>query len=147
MKSTATTVDEYLNELPDARRDALSSLRKTILENLPAGYVEVINWGMITYEVPLADCPKTYNGKPLMYLALASQKNHMALYLCSLYCQPELKQELVEAYKDAKLKLDMGASCLRFKTLKNLHMPAIIKAISATSMADFIAQSKYGGKQ
>ena len=72
VRSTATTVDEYLAELPDDRRDAIEEVRETILEHLPDGFVETMNWGMITYEVPLETFPDTYNGQPLMYAALAS---------------------------------------------------------------------------
>ena len=80
MQSKANTVKQYLNELPNDRKKAISIVRQTILENLPEGYDEVMNWGMITYEVPLETYPNTYNGKPLMYAALASQKNHMSIY-------------------------------------------------------------------
>jgi uncharacterized protein YdhG (YjbR/CyaY superfamily) len=79
MYSDAKTVEKYLEELPEERRDALEAVRRTILEHLPDGYEEVMNWGMITYQVPLDVYPDTYNGKPLMYAALASQKRHMAL--------------------------------------------------------------------
>ncbi|MGI9584813.1 MAG: DUF1801 domain-containing protein, partial [Acidimicrobiia bacterium] len=81
MRSDATSVDQYLAELPDDRRAAIETVRDTILANLPDGYEEAMNWGMITYQVPLATYPDTYNGKPLMYAALASQKHHMAVYL------------------------------------------------------------------
>jgi hypothetical protein len=88
MRSEAKTAAGYLAALPPERRVALSALRKVILSNLPKGYVEAMNWGMIAYEVPLAINPRTYNGKPLMYAALASQKNHMAIYLCPIFaCQ------------------------------------------------------------
>ena len=70
MQSDAKTVEEYLASLPEDRRAALEAVRGKILENLPDGYDEVMNWGMITYEVPLETCPDTYNGKPLMYAAL-----------------------------------------------------------------------------
>ena len=72
MRSDATTVDQYLSELADDRREAIGVVRQTILENLSEGYEEVMNWGMITYQVPLETYPDTYNGKPLMYAALAS---------------------------------------------------------------------------
>ncbi len=93
MQSDATTVEEYLSGLPDSRREAIQAARNTILENLPKGYEEVMNWGMITYQVPLEIYPDTYNLKPLMYAALASQKNHMALYLTGIYISDEKRQE------------------------------------------------------
>ena len=79
MQSKANSVEQYLNELPEDRKESLSIVREAIVKNLPTGYVEVMNWGMITYEVPLETFPDTYNGKPLMYAALASQKNHMSV--------------------------------------------------------------------
>lgn len=80
MKSAAATPAQYLAELPADRKRALSAVRKTIRANLPKGYVETMNWGMICYQVPLSVCANTYNSKPLMYAALASQKNHLAVY-------------------------------------------------------------------
>ena len=85
MKSTAETVDQYIVELPEDRKEPIREIRETILDSLPEGYEEVMNWGMITYQVPLSIYPDTYNGKPLMYAALASQKNHMAVYLTGIY--------------------------------------------------------------
>lgn len=81
IQSEATTVSEYLNELDPDRRRIISEVRKTILEHLPDGYVESMNWGRISYEIPLAVYPDTYNGQPLMIAALAAHKNHYALYL------------------------------------------------------------------
>ena len=76
MRSSATTVSAYLKTLPADRRRALSAVRKVIHQHLPMGYEEAMNWGMITYQVPLRTCPDTYNGQPLMYAALASQKRY-----------------------------------------------------------------------
>jgi Domain of unknown function (DU1801) len=140
MKSEATTVEAYLMELPPDRRAAILELRKVILSNLPKGYVEAMNWGMIAYEVPLAIYPKTYNGKPLMYAALANQKNHMAVYLCSLYCVPGALEKFKASWKAGKL--DMGAACVRFKTLGDVDMDAIATVIAATPVDDFVAASK-----
>ena len=89
MQSDATSVAEYLAELPADRRAAIEAVRQTILANLPEGYEEAMNWGMITYQVPLARYPDTYNGQPLAYAALASQKNHMAVYLTGIYADDE----------------------------------------------------------
>lgn len=98
-----------------------------------------MNWGMITYEVPLAINPKTYNGKPLMYAALASQKNHMAIYLCSIYCMPGALVAFKASWK--AMKLDMGAACVRFKKLTDLDLDTIARVISSTSVEEFIAAS------
>jgi Domain of unknown function (DU1801) len=139
MKSGAATVADYLAAVPEDRRAALELLRAVILKNLPAGYVETMNWGMICYEVPLATHPKTYNGKPLMYAALASQKNHMAVYLHSLYCLKGALEEFKAGWK-AK-KLDMGASCVRFRRIEDIDLDAIARVIAATPVSEFIAAS------
>lgn len=139
MKSTATTVRAYLTELPGDRRTVIETVRTVVLANLPAGYIEAMNWGMIAYEVPLEVSGKTYNGKPLMYAALGNQKRHMALYLCGLYCKPEIKKAFEASWAASGLKLDMGAACVRFKKLDDLHLPAVEAAIGAVDMADFIA--------
>ena len=81
MRSNAKNVAEYLDELPDERQEAIEEVRQVILENLPDGYREAMDYGMIVYVVPLEVYPDTYNGQPLMYAGLASQKNHMAVYL------------------------------------------------------------------
>lgn len=138
VQSKATSVKEYLDELPDDRRQAISEIRQTILKNLPEGYEEVMNWGMITYQIPLSRYPETYNGKPLMYAALASQKNHMAVYLSAVYSSEESAQEFKEAYKETGKKLDMGKSCVRFTKLENLPLPLIGKTIAKTNVDDFI---------
>ncbi|MGH1492360.1 MAG: DUF1801 domain-containing protein [Acidimicrobiales bacterium] len=138
VSSNAETVDQYLLELPDDRREAISEVRQTIMENLPDGYVEAMSWGMISYEVPLDTYPDTYNGKPLMYAALASQKNHMAVYLTAVYGDAEVKERFVDEYKATGKKLDMGKSCIRFKTLEQLPLEVIGDAIASTPVADFI---------
>ena len=99
MRSTAATVEQYLSELPHDRREAIEPVRQVILDNLPAGYEEVMNWGMITYQVPLETYPDTYNGKPVMYAALASQKHHMSVYLTGIYIDSEAQQAFEEAYR------------------------------------------------
>ena len=84
MKSEAKTVIDYINNLPDDRKIAISDVCNIIINNLPTGIEEVINWGMIAYEIPLNVYPNTNNRQPLMYAALASQKNHMAVYLAGI---------------------------------------------------------------
>jgi len=142
MRSDATSVEDYLAGLPDDRAAALRAVRSVILDNLPDGYVEAMNWGMISYEVPLETSGRTYNGKPLMYAALASQKNHMALYVCGLYCVPGLKEGFEDAYRTAGKKLDMGAACIRFRKLDQLELDAVGEAISAVPVDAFVETSK-----
>ena len=139
MQSKATTVEDYLAELPDDRRQAIEAVRKLVLANLPDGYVEAMNWGMISYEVPLEASGRTYNGKPLMYAALGNQKRHMALYLCGLYCKPAIKKAFEAGWAKSGKKLDMGAACLRFTKLDDLHMPSVKAAVGAVGMEEFVA--------
>lgn len=137
MQSEATTVDEYLADLPEERRIAIETVRDTILENLPAGYEEAMNWGMITYQVPLDAFPDTYNGKPLMYAALASQKNHMAVYLTSVYALPGKAEEFEAAYRATGKRYDMGKSCVRFRKLDDLPLELIGESIRSVDVDTF----------
>ena len=138
MKSEAATVDEYLAGLPEERRAALERVRETILEHLPEGYEEVMNWGMITYQVPLATHPDTYNGKPLMYAALASQQRHMAVYLTAVYASDESRTAFEQAYRASGKPLDMGKSCVRFRRLDELPLELIGETIGSVDVESFI---------
>lgn len=138
MQSTATTPEEYLFELADDRREAIETVRETILEHLPEGYTEGMGFGMIAYVVPLDRYPDTYNGQPLMYAALASQKNHMAVYLTSVFADEALGEKFVAEYKATGKKLDMGKSCVRFKSLDHLPLDVIGDAIAALTVDEFI---------
>ena len=138
-QSKATTVEDYLNELPPDRRAVIERVRAVILANLPAGYRETMNYGMISYEIPLERYPKTYNKQPLTYLGLAAQKNHYALYLMCVYGDPAAEQALAQGFADAGKKLDMGKSCLRFRRLDDLPLDVIGRAIKACTMEQYIA--------
>ncbi len=138
-KSNAETVEEYLQELPEYRREVIAEIREFILEHLPDGYDETINWGMISYEIPLEKYPDTYNNQPLSYLGLAAQKNHNSLYLMPVYQDEELQDWLEEEFKKANKKMDMGRSCLRFNTVADLPLDAIAKIISHQTPDEFIA--------
>ena len=145
-RSRAGTVAEYLKELPEDRRKVVAALRKLILKNLPKGYEESVNWGMISYEVPLSRFPDTYNGQPLSYAALAAQKNYFALYLMNAYWQGDF---LRSEFKKAGKKLDMGKSCIRFRSLDDLPLPAIGKVIASTPVDQYVAlfeKSRRGAK-
>ena len=142
MHSKAITVEQYLDELPDDRKESLSIVRKTIVENLPSGYDEVMNWGMITYEVPLETYSDTDNGKPLMYSALASQKNHMSVYLMGCYMSPEIRNKFENANKKTGKKFDAGKSCIRFKKVDDLPLKLIGETIASMSVIKFIELAK-----
>jgi hypothetical protein len=139
MRSEAGTVKQYLEELPAERRRALSKIRNVIRKSLPRGIEESMNWGMICYEVPLATYPGTYNKKPLMYAALASQKNHMAVYLSCIYSDSDQRKWFENAYRETGKKLDMGKSCVRFKNLEDLPLELIGEAISRIGLDEFIS--------
>jgi hypothetical protein len=123
--SSAKTVAEYLAELPAERRKVIAAVRKAIRANLPKGYAERMNWGMIAYEVPLKRFADTYNGQPLLYLALAAQKNNYALYSMCVYGSPVLLKWLKEEFKKAGRRLDMGKSCIRFKDLDGMPLEVV----------------------
>ena len=138
MQSKAATIEEYLDELEDDRREAISTVRDVVLDNLPDGYEEMILFGMITYAVPLSTYPKTYNKLPLMYAALASQKRHMALYLTNVYGDGEVEKWFRERYLATGKRLDMGKSCVRFRKLDDLPLELVGEAIAMTPIDEFI---------
>jgi hypothetical protein len=139
MKSTASTVEEYLAELLPERRETLARVRDVIVSSLPAGYRESMSFGMISYGVPLERFPDTYNKQPLAYAALAAQKNYNALYLMSVYQDSEAEKQLRAAFDAAGLKLDIGKSCIRFKRAEDLPLPAIAELIAGTPPEAHIA--------
>ena len=132
MQSKATTVEEYLSDLSDDRRDAISTVRNVVLDNLPEGYEEMMLFGMISYVVPLSVVPDTYNKQPLMYAALASQKRHMALYLTNVYGDESLENWFRERYLATGKRLDMGKSCVRFRKLDDLPLDLVGETIGRT---------------
>ena len=142
VRSPAATVDAYLAELPEERRAVIAGVRTLIRKHLPKGYEESVNWGMLCYQIPLARYPDTYNGQPLGYVALASQKNYCALYLMAVYMNPARMKALQEAFAKSGKKLDMGKSCLRFRTLDDLPLDAIGELIASTPPEQFIAMNE-----
>jgi hypothetical protein len=125
MKIEATTPEQYIEQLPDERKEVVSKLRKVILENLPEGFTEEMSYGMIGYVVPKSVYPEGYHSNPelpLPFINLASQKNHIAIYHFGLYTDKKLMDWFLQEYpKHRQTKLDMGKSCLRFK--KPVHIP------------------------
>lgn len=134
MQSKATSVDAYLAELPVDRRQAIQEVRQVILDNLPAGYREGMQYGMIGYFVPHERYPEGYHvdpQQPLCFVALASQKNHMALYMMCQYVAGSEKTFRAAWAKTGK-KLDMGKACIRFKRVDDLALDLIGEAIRET---------------
>jgi hypothetical protein len=147
VSSNAPTVDEYLAELPPERRSIVASVRDLVCRNLPEGYRETMNWGMISYEVPLERYPDTYNKQPLSYAALAAQRNNYTLYLNNVYQDGERKKWLEREFQQAGKKLDMGKSCLHFKRLEDLPLDVIARVIGGTPPEQFIEQHEAGRKK
>ena len=136
--SKAATVEEYLGELPAERRQTVEAVRTVIRDNLPDGYEEAMQFGMISYVVPLERYPKTYNGQALSYAALASQKNYVSVYLMNIYSDVETERWFTERYKASGKRLDMGKACVRFKKLDDLPLDLIAEAVALTSVDSFI---------
>ncbi len=132
VSSKETTPAAYLASLPTARRRVVAAVRAVIKKHLPAGYVESMSYGMLAYEIPLKRYPDTYNKQPLMYLALAAQKNNYALYLTCTSQDKALMGRLAAAYKANGKKPDMGKGCLRFTTLEELPLDVIADIAAST---------------
>jgi hypothetical protein len=144
MQSDAATVEAYLAELPDDRRPVLEAVRRVVLDHLPEGFEEVMQYGMISWVVPLSRYPSTYNGQALAVAALANQKRHLSLYLNGLYGEPGGDAWLRQAWAARGLKLDLGKSCLRFRRLDDLALDLVGEAIARTSLEAFLAAYEAG---
>ena len=136
----AATVDGYLAKLPADRREAIAKVREVVSDNLPDGFEEGVQYGMISWYVPLARYPDTYNGQPLAIASLASQKGHMALYLLGVYGDEALAAWFRDAFAKAGKKLDMGKSCVRFKSLDALPLDVIGEVIRRVPLDAFLAK-------
>jgi uncharacterized protein YdhG (YjbR/CyaY superfamily) len=142
MTSKATTVEQYISEAPDDRKEALQKLRKVILDNLPDGFQECISYGMIGYVVPHSIYPKGYHCTPelpLPFMSFASQKNSINFYHMGLYAEPELYDWFVAEYpKHSAQKLDIGKSCLRIKKPENIPFELIGELVKKISVSHWI---------
>ena len=144
MQSKATTVAQYLAELPEDRRAILSAVRDVIRANIDPGFSEGVGYGMIGWVVPHATYPAGYHcdpKQPLPFASLASQKNHMALYLCSVYVDDGRESDWFRAaWAKTGKKLDMGKSCIRFKKIKDLALDVIAESFRRMTVEKFITQ-------
>jgi len=142
MTSKANTVAEYLKSLPEDRRAAISTVRKVILDNLPKGYEECMNYGMIGYVVPHSLYPAGYHCDPKLpmpFAGLASQKNHMAIYVMTVYGDNDTEKWFRKVWAATGKKLDMGKCCIRFKKLEDIPLDVIGKLIARVPVKDWIA--------
>ena len=138
MKSKAATVQEYIDELSPERREAVCAVRDVVLERLPEGYVETMDFGMIAYVVPLSRYPDTYNGHPLLYAAISSEKRYVSVHLMGIYADDESQSWFVDSYRATGKRLDMGKSCVRFRKLEDLPLELVGEAVSRISAEEYI---------
>ena len=141
MQSKATTVEQYLSELPDDRRRAIQAVRKVILKNLDKNYEEGMQYGMIGYYVPHRVYPAGYHcdpKQPLIFAALASQKNYMSLDLMTTYGSSDQSKWFEQSWAKTGKKLDKGKSCIRFKKAEDLALAVIGEAIKRVPAKKYI---------
>ena len=137
-RTGASTVSDYIASLPQEQADAIAGVRKVIRANLPKGFEESMSTTGITYSIPLSRYPKTYNKQPLMYAAVAAQKNYCALYLMSAYGHDAHAKALRDGFKAAGKKLDMGKSCIRFNSADDLELEVIGRLIGSITPEKWI---------
>jgi len=142
MHIDANTVEQYVDQLPDDRKQAINRLRKTILDHLPTGFVETMSYGMIGYVVPHTIYPKGYHCDPklpLPFMSIASQKSFIAVYHMGIYADPRLKSWFENEYaKYFPSKPDMGKSCLRFKKIDQIPFDLIGELTGKMSTEEWI---------
>lgn len=138
VSSRASTVADYLAELPADRRAEIERVRDVINSALPEGYREGIGYGMIGWVVPLEVYPDTYNKQPLAYAGLAALKNYNSLYLNCVYASKERTDKLKAAFVAAGKKLDMGKSCVRFKRVEDLPLDVIADTVARVDVDSFV---------
>ncbi|MCW1930406.1 MAG: DUF1801 domain-containing protein [Candidatus Kerfeldbacteria bacterium] len=143
MQSSALTVNQYIDELSEDRKEAIKKLRAVIKKNLPKGFEEGMGYGMIGYVVPKSIYPAGYHcdpKKPLPFVALASQKNSTNLYHMGIYAYKPLHEWFVKEYaKRVVGKLDMGKSCIRFKKIEHIPFDLIGELMTKISVKQWIA--------
>lgn len=143
MQSAATTIAQYLDELPEERKAVMKKLHSVIKKNLPKGFKEVMQYGMISYVVPHSLYPAGYHCKPsdaLPFMSLASQKNFIAIYHMGVYSNPDLYKWFTDAYAKADVgKLDMGKSCIRFKNMNKIPAGLIGELSAKMTPGEWIA--------
>lgn len=151
MQSKATTVEQYIAELPPERQKAVAELRKVIKEKLPKGFSEGMGYGMIGYCVPHSLYPAGYHCAPklpLPFMNIASQKNFIAVYHMGVYAEPKLLKWFTDEYAKAGVgKLDMGKSCIRFKKPENIPYKLIGELASKVTVEKWIEYYEKNIKQ
>jgi hypothetical protein len=133
------TPDQYIASLESERQQLVSAIRDTVNSNIDSGFEEIIDFGMIAWCIPLERYPDTYNGHPLMYTALASQKRYVSLYLMGLYADPDLARSFEDEYKSiVGRKPNMGKSCVRFRKLEDVPLDLVGQAVRQYSVESYL---------
>jgi hypothetical protein len=137
--AAATTVDDFLAGLPPDRRREVERVRRVLRQHLPDGYEEAVSKNMLVYQVPLARYADTYNGQPLWYAALASEKSYLSLHLMPVYGDSAQAKRLEDGFRRAGKKLDMGKACIRFRTAEDLALDVIGDIVAAIPVDRWVA--------
>jgi uncharacterized protein YdhG (YjbR/CyaY superfamily) len=144
MKLTTTSVGDYINNLPEDRKSAMVELRKTIIENLPEGFCEMMSYGMIGYVVPHSTYPAGYHCDPklpLGFINIASQKNFIVMHHMGIYADASLLKWFTDEYpKHSKTKLDMGKGCIRFKKIDQIPYKLIGELVTKLTPQQWITK-------
>ena len=144
-----TTVAAYLASLTPEKRAVIEEARALVHRHIPKGYAEFMNWGVINWGIPLEEFSNTHNGQPLCYVGLGAKKSYNSLYLMGVYdssngkyTTPFSEKLLVDAFKKAGKRLDMGKCCLHFKELDDLELTSVAKVIAMSTPKEYIAYYK-----
>ena len=137
-KRPALTVDQWLASVPPERKAAIDAVRDAVNAHLPPGYEETVDWGMLAWVVPLTTLPNTHNGRPLMLAALGAHTKRMTIYLMTVYGDPGIRREFETAYRKTGKKLDMGGSCVHFKTLDDLPLDVVGDTIARVAVDEYV---------
>ena len=144
MTYMANTPEEYIAQLPEDRKQAVELLRTTVKQSLPVGFEETMQYGMIGYVIPHSIYAPGYHvnpKEPLPFIAIASQKSHVALYHMGLYTFPDVFEWFAMEYpKHVKTKLDIGKSCIRFKNMSTIPYGLIAELCRKITPEDYIAK-------
>ena len=143
------TVASYLASLSPEQRAVIDAARAFVHKHLPKGYTEFMNWGVINWGIPLEEFSNTHNGQPLCYVGLGAKKSYNSLYLMGTfdsstgeYTSPFSEKLLVDAFKKAGKRLDMGKCCLHFKKLDDLELTSVAQVIAMSTPKEYLAYYK-----
>jgi hypothetical protein len=134
----ALTVNQWLASVPAERKTAINAVRDAVNRNLPKGYEETVDWGMLAWVVPLATLPDTHNGRPLLFAALGAHRKLMTVYLMTVYDDAEIRKEFETAYKKTGKRLNMGGCCIHFKKLDDLPLDVVGKTVARVGVKEYI---------